>query len=283
MTSIKKITILYHADCPDGFGAAWAAWKKLGDTARYIAVPPNNGALPRVARNTHVYTLDYSFPVDDIPSVKKQSVSLIVIDHHISNKQAFSLADGGVFDIKHSGAILSWNYFHPKKPVPRLLRYIEDYDLWRFRMRHTREMLDALSLYDYNFATWEKLNRDFENGKEKEYIDEGRVLRRLAERRVGRLIGFGEKTTFEGHKALIVNSPFYVSEIGHSIVKHGTPVAIMWSRREHKITVSLRSDGRTVNVAELAERYGGGGHPAAAGFSFEVKDFLKFKKKSKIK
>ena len=80
----------------------------------------------------------------------------------------------------------------------------------------------------------------------------------------------------------MVNSPFYVSEIGHSIVKHGMPVAIIWSRREGKVVVSLRSDGMAVDVAKLAERYGGGGHPAAAGFSVKVKDFLKFKKKRGI-
>jgi hypothetical protein len=26
---MKKTIILYHLDCPDGFGAAWAAWKKF--------------------------------------------------------------------------------------------------------------------------------------------------------------------------------------------------------------------------------------------------------------
>ena len=27
---------IYHAGCPDGFGAAWAVWKVWGDEARYI-------------------------------------------------------------------------------------------------------------------------------------------------------------------------------------------------------------------------------------------------------
>ena len=35
------------------------------------------------------------------------------------------------------------------------------------------------------------------------------------------------------------------------------------------ITVSLRSDG-SVDVSKLAKKYGGGGHKAAAGFSFKV-------------
>ena len=35
-TSFKNIVIIYHTDCRDGFGAAWAAWKKFGDSATYI-------------------------------------------------------------------------------------------------------------------------------------------------------------------------------------------------------------------------------------------------------
>ncbi len=281
-SSPKRIVVLYHADCPDGFGAAWAAWKKLGATARYIAVPPNNRELPKVARGTEVFTLDYSFPADALERVQKEINSLTVIDHHASNTEAARRAGSGLFDLEHSGAVLAWRYFHPKKPVPKLLRHVEDYDLWKFRMRHTRELAEALPLYDMNFRTWEKIVRDFEHGKEKKYIEEGKVLIRQRDRRIGRLIGLGEKLIFEGHKAFMVNSPFYVSEIGHSIVKHGMPVAIIWSRREGKVVVSLRSDGMAVDVAKLAERYGGGGHPAAAGFSVKVKDFLKFKKKRGI-
>lgn len=276
--SPKRIAVLYHADCTDGFGAAWSAWKKLQDEALYIAVPPSNRIVPEAARGKEIYTLDYAFPLDSLPSARKHIVSLTVIDHHISNEASVKNADMQLFSTDHSGAVLSWKFFHPSKPIPRLLKYIEDYDLWRFRFKHTREIAEALSLYDMNFKTWDVLVRDFDSGKEKKYVEEGNVLIRKMERKVGRLISFGEKITFEGHKALMVNSPFYVSEIGHSIVKHGTPVAVIWSRRENKITVSLRSDGVAVNVAKLAERYGGGGHPAAAGFSFEQKDFLKFKK-----
>jgi uncharacterized protein len=275
----KKISVLYHADCPDGFGAAWAAWRKFKENAVYIAVPPNNRAVPKSAENTELYTLDYAFPADVVAQVQNQTVSLTVIDHHESNKTAAECVENRLFDLSHSGAALSWKYFHPGKRVPKLLRYVEDADLWKFRLKHTHEISEALMLYDMNFKTWEKLARDFESKtREKKYIEEGSVLLRLRERRIGRLIGFGERRTFEGHKAIMVNSPFYVSEIGHSIVKHGTPVAILWSHREGKIVVSLRSDGQEVNVAKLAEKYGGGGHAAAAGFTFKVKDFLKFRK-----
>lgn len=276
-----NIAVLYHADCADGFGAAWAAWKKLKDKAVYISVPPNNRELPKIAEGKQVYTLDYSFPGDVIESVRKKVESLTVIDHHVTNQANLSFATEAVFDIDRSGAVLAWNYFHPQKSLPRLLQYIQDSDLWRFALPKTREITEAILLYDMNFHEWDKLARDFEKKKLfKRYLLEGEILLRRMEKRVGRLTAYAEEGVFEGHKCLIVNSPFYTSELGAALVRKGSPVGIIWSRRGHKIIVSLRSGG-TIDVAALAQKYGGGGHKSAAGFSFEVKDFLKFKKRSK--
>ncbi|PJE64903.1 MAG: hypothetical protein COU90_00075 [Candidatus Ryanbacteria bacterium CG10_big_fil_rev_8_21_14_0_10_43_42] len=269
--------ILYHADCPDGFAAAWAAWKKFKTRALYIPVPPSNRELPAAARGKAVYTVDCSFPKDVIKDIKKDVASLTVIDHHITNKEAAELADEYAYDVLHSGAVLSWKYFHPKEKVPKLLQYIEDSDLWKFKLPRTKKIMASLQLYDAQFAVWDKLVRDVEAGEEKKYLDEGSILLRQMDRRIGRMAASAEDVNFEGYVCKMVNTNIYVSELGHTLVKHGSPVAIMWSRREHKIIVSLRSDG-SVNVAELAERYGGGGHKSAAGFSFEVKDFLTFKK-----
>jgi hypothetical protein len=35
-TPLTDTVVIYHADCRDGFGAAYAAWKKFGDNASYI-------------------------------------------------------------------------------------------------------------------------------------------------------------------------------------------------------------------------------------------------------
>ena len=33
---LKDIVVIYHAHCQDGFGSAYAAYQKFGDTATYI-------------------------------------------------------------------------------------------------------------------------------------------------------------------------------------------------------------------------------------------------------
>lgn len=279
MPKQPSTVILYHADCLDGFSAAWAAWKKLRDKAAYIPVPPNNRELPAIAKGKLVYTLDASFPVDVIPAVTKQVAALVVVDHHISNKKAAARATDSLFDLTHSGAVLAWKYFHGRTRVPKLLRHVEDQDLWHFKLAHTREVTVALSLYDMNMHTWDTLVRDMEKpARAKKYLMEGDVLLRQMHRRVGRLVAHAEEIVFEGHRCLMVNSPALTSEIGHALVQKGSPIGIIWSRRDNKVYVSLRSNGK-VDVAKIAERYGGGGHKAAAGFSFEAKNFLRFKKK----
>ena len=35
--------VLYHDNCPDGFTAAWAVWKALGDRAEYRAMNYGQG------------------------------------------------------------------------------------------------------------------------------------------------------------------------------------------------------------------------------------------------
>ena len=38
------------------------------------------------------------------------------------------------FDMNHSGARLAWDYFHPGKEPPKFINYIEDCDLWAWKL-----------------------------------------------------------------------------------------------------------------------------------------------------
>ena len=270
--------ILYHSDCPDGFGAAWAAWKKFGASALYLPVR-HSDPPPKEAYGKATYTVDFCYGDDALKKFLPKVKSFTAIDHHISRRDAVArLNNGSVCDINHSGAVLAWKYFHPKKKIPRLLRYIEDMDLWRFRLPHTQELVEFLDSYDFDFALFDKLARGCEK-KEifKRYIMDGQALARHIGKEAKKALKNAEEITFEGHRCLMANSSSHASYVGHKLVDKMPPIAVVWSRRGGKIVVSLRSDG-TVDVAKIAQRYGGGGHQAAAGFSFEVKNFLDFKK-----
>ena len=51
--------VIYHADCTDGFGAAYSAWKLLGNRAEYY--PCKHGTTPPDVKGKNVVILDFSF------------------------------------------------------------------------------------------------------------------------------------------------------------------------------------------------------------------------------
>ena len=272
----KKIVVLYHNNCPDGFGAAWAAWKKFGNRASYIGV--NRGEpLPSGLRGKDVYTLDYCHEEPFFSELKRRASRLIILDHHITRKDAIMTANDHRFSLDHSGAIIAWAYFHPGKRPPRLLQHIEDYDLWRFRIRHTRAVSAILSTYPFDFKVRDRVAKDFENPKKRsEFIKQGYAILKYQERVVERNVSTAAIVEFCGYRVLATNSSILRSEIGGALAEKKGPFGIVWSMRDGKIVVSLRSR-KGFDVGSIAARFGGGGHKHAAGFLFPVKNKFPWK------
>lgn len=266
----KDIVVIYHGNCTDGFSGAWAAWKKLGKKAEYIGV--QHHTLPPLGlTNKELYFIDFVYPEKIMRKLIKTNKKVTAIDHHVSAEKTIKLTQDYLYSIKHSGAVLAWKYFHPNKPVPRLLKHVEDTDLWKFKLPHTKEIFAYLELFDFAFKTWDKLAKDLENSKKrKQYVEKGRLILRYEEKQVERLVSENsEKVNFEGHDSLAVNSPVLVSKIGASLVKKKPPIGIIWQQKQGKKIVSLRSNGKT-DVAKLAKKYGGGGHKAASAFAIDA-------------
>lgn len=268
--SRKKISIIYHASCPDGFAAAWAAWKKFGNRADYH--PAAHVEKPLALSGKEVYFLDLVYKPEAMRRVLKEAVKVAVVDHHISVEESVKMAHEYVYDLEHSGAVLAWKYFHPGKPLPRLLAHIEDEDLWKFKLPHTKAVNARLELLDFNFKDLDKAVRDFQKPDlRKKFIQEGdllgsyrtRMVRRLAEENAA-------PVRFLGYRIFAVNAakPF-TSEIGNMLCSIKPPMAIVWQERKKNISVSLRSDG-SVDVSKIAAKFGGGGHKAAAAFALPI-------------
>jgi oligoribonuclease NrnB/cAMP/cGMP phosphodiesterase (DHH superfamily) len=200
----------------------------------------------------------------------KENKKVVALDHHISAEKTTKMAHFHVYALDHSGAVIAWHYFHPKRKVPSLLDHIEDIDIWKFALPNTREVMSFMELAEYDFKIWDKIARDLENlKKKKEYIAKGALLLFHAKKIIDRLVLKAAPVKFAGYKTLAVNSPILQSEIGHALTKKAPPIGIVWSEKEGGIRVSLRSNGK-VDVSKIAAKYGGGGHKAAAGFSFPV-------------
>lgn len=174
MTAISSVTVLYHADCIDGFGSAYAAWCHFGSNADYR--PLHHGEPWEIAEiaNHDVFILDFSFPPEILEAIASKAKSVTQIDHHASAQQAWKgkLTNRGdglaththpklpltvIFNLEKSGARLAWEHFQPRQPVPPTLLHIEDQDLWRFTLPGTRAFCRALRLLPFDFLTWNEL------------------------------------------------------------------------------------------------------------------------------
>ncbi|MCL4405178.1 MAG: DHHA1 domain-containing protein [Patescibacteria group bacterium] len=269
MSSEPQIAVLYHKDCLDGFGGAWAAYKKFGNKARYIAVEHGLAPPPGLDGKT-VYLIDFAYSQLKTDSIAKKAKKLIILDHHISAKDVVKSYDGSIFSNNRSGSVLAWSYFHRGTKIPKLLLYIQAIDLWRFNLPCTKEITAFLRNIDYTFKVWDRLAVSFESKKKfVVYVQRGELLLSYDNLMIGNLIADGYETNFDGHRAFVVNSPVLNSEIGAAIVKRGYPVAMIWCIKGGIVHVSLRSSGK-VDVSKLALKRGGGGHRAAAGFEVIV-------------
>ncbi len=268
---MKDIVVLYHGNCTDGFSGAWVARKKFGDNADYIAVqhqtPPPVGL-----QNKDIYLIDFSYPSDTTLTLLKEARSFIPIDHHITAKETVMSIPGHVYGDNNSGSVLAWQYFFPTEKVPLFLQYIEDGDLWNFKLPRSKDFYSFMLTLPFDFDTWDKLVSEFENDdKRRGHLDYGAHIREYQENIIEEQLKEAQEVILDGHSALAVNSSIFESQTGNIIIDKGYDIGIIWRYLgEGDIKVSLRSKkGGEIDVRKIAEKYGGGGHTSAAGFTLK--------------
>lgn len=265
--------ILYHGNCPDGFGAAWAAWKKLGDAATYLPVQ-HDLPMPELEAGAQVYIVDFSYPADVLQPLSELMHSIIVLDHHKTAQEGLAGLPhldeleagqgniGVLFDMEKSGAMLAWEYFHPNEPVPELIRYVQDKDLWQFKLPDSKAFSAGLSSYPFDFEFWDTLDI-------KQLKQEGHIILRMSNNLVERLMDRVYWRDLGGYHIPVVNSPFFGSDLGHTLCQRfpEAPFAASYSDKDaNKRIWELRSEG-DFDVSAVAKQLGGGGHRNAAGFT----------------
>lgn len=271
-TPAQKIIVIYHGDCPDGFGGAYAAWKKFGARAAYLPAM-DRFALPCPLKNKEVYLIDYTYQDENlIKKLLRDNKRVTAIDHHITAEPAAKLTQNYSFALNHSGAVLAWKYFHPGKKVPVMLRYVEDRDLWRWKLPASKAVLAYFDLADRSFVAWNKAAKEFEQAKQRQvYKEKGELVLRYEKILLDETLPSAELVRFAGHTVFAINAPHRLtSEIGNALAKKTNSFAIVWRETAGMVKVSLRSAG-SVDVAKIAKKFGGGGHKRAAAFSFSVR------------
>lgn len=272
-----KPICIYHGNCADGFTAAWAVRKALGDAVEFHAGVYQNPPPDVAGRD--VFIVDFSYKRDVMLEMAKSARSITILDHHKTAAEDLvglpTLADwhtiGGMplpgiaalFDMTRSGAGLTWDYFFAGTPRPALLNHIEDRDLWKFALRNTRAIQAAVFAYPYEFAVWDFLmQRPLE-----ELAIEGEAIERKHFKDIAELCQVVTRPmNIGGHVVPVANLPYTLtSDAGHLLAKDKPFAGCYWDTPQGRV-FSLRSTDNGLDVSEIAKQYGGGGHKHASGF-----------------
>jgi oligoribonuclease NrnB/cAMP/cGMP phosphodiesterase (DHH superfamily) len=294
---MNKTAIAFHSlggtHCTDGFGAAYAAWCRFKDTADYIPCVHNEPA-PNFDGYETVYFVDFAYPLASMLEIAAKVKKVVVIDHHKTNIENLqdlpTLMDNVecVFDLERSGAMMTFNYFFPEKRPYWLLYYIQDNDLWQFKLDNSKAITRALRTYEQEFDVWDQLMR-YEDYAYQVMVTKGLPLEYEFERNVAALVkeeNVGYVTLY-GYNVRAVNCPVeFSSEVGHALAKSNdteldhwgpddeyyTAFGVAYSLIGDEVFISLRSVG-DFDVSAVAQLYGGGGHKNAAGCKMSLVDW----------
>lgn len=282
-----SVIIIYHANCCDGFAAAWVARQyfegKLHITdIEYIACNYQEDwdkkyDLSEKVKNNEVYVFDFSFPREYMIKLHGLAAIFEVHDHHKTAKEACESLDFCHFDVSRSGAMLAWNRLFPDASPPKFIEYVQDYDLWQFKLAYSKEINAVIHSYEKEFERYDIFDYTIEN----QFVDivkEGSTILRLENNHVQGTIKHAQSAKIGDHIVPMINNPNLISKTLEQLSK-GQLFAAAFFLKDNQWVVSLRSrndESQALDVGVIAKIYGGGGHKHAAGFKYtgDIRDLL---------
>lgn len=281
--------VYYHGGCPDGWCAAFVAWRANPDAE---LVPLSYGAFEpkdviEQARNRRVIMVDFSLKTEELNTALFNSAQqFVILDHHHTAERILHGTPYSIFDMNRSGAGLTWDYFFgvdsPSKGKstwegvpcdvvrPWWVNYTEDQDLWRFKLPDSRVINNWLNVQERTVERWKFIatpwlcspQRVKDAGIGVQLHVDYMTKAAMKDLQVGKWHGYTVGVVNNGHVG--------TSEIGEAIYQAGYDIAMMWREaKDGQMRFGLRS--RVADVGSLAATFpGGGGHKASAGFELPL-------------
>lgn len=295
---------IYHYDA-DGKCAGWLvyAWviKHGGNPKPEDFIKMKNYVTPIdleriVAPNEEVWIVDFSLPVQRMRELLMITPNVYWFDHHISAINKYKDETDilkrvkGVRDTKYSGCglVMRWIAEHDHSEIPGYFKYgeikfldkipayvalIEDHDIWKEQYGKDAPAMALAVEGDGAYEPW-----DEDDWTVLSYADgfNYALKRGLAiydyRIKMGKSMAsaYGFELELEGMKCFILNMAMAGSYwFGDKDMeeKYDMLIRYVYNGNIDKYEYSLYSTKPNVNCAAIAERYGGGGHKGAAGFT----------------
>jgi len=247
----------------------------------------NENLLEKIERTNYnlddyesLVLLDFSCEIEIMKFLlNKFKNKFIWIDHHkrIYEKYEQEIKVEGLRDSNNSACVLVWLYFNLKAPL--LAEYIEDMDIWNWKLDYSKQILHTLeikfnNLYNINHNYFLQLlsNTEFLDNK-KDFIKSGEMVLEKINLIANRDTVNGKVIEFNNYKTYIVNSTIKPGHISENIFENNkfndVGLTIVWYRSYKlgidKVSIRSRKDGN-IDCSKIALKYGGNGHKNASGF-----------------
>lgn len=263
----KEFICFYHSPCDDGEIATYIWKSKFPNTLfhpwSHTKIEENLNILYQY-NNKNIVFLDYC----PKPEYLVNDNNYIVIDHHKNAIETLenSKSENVIMycDINRSGCMLCWDYIYPGHDYPIAVYHIGMSDLFNFNHKDTENF--CLGKQFFQIDSEVLLNMDQDCQDYKNLVEYGRC--KSSEYRIEAMGYFmhAEIENEDNYKILKLNCNNY------NLIKY----MVEYARENYKNynilkiqnisgNVSLRSiDGTHVDI--IARKYGGNGHPMAAGY-----------------
>jgi hypothetical protein len=277
--------ILFHRDCPDGFGSAWVAQKFIPGAE--LTPMAYGDPIPGGVDGEIVWMLDFCLEPEGLRELCARAANVRILDHHYTAVQNLDQVDeivvyGSPDDMPEvmpehwalinqskSGVGLTCDWFGFDRSW---LNNIEDRDLWRFELFGTAEISAAVTSRPYTIEAWD----DIDAAPYGTLFSEGEAIVRYRNQLI--------EAAVEGHWWIhipkiglvpVAPCPYAIgSDVAGRLAEMSEDgVGAYFMVKANTVRFGLRARNGGPNVADLAAIYGGGGHPGASGFEVAREEF----------
>ena len=256
--SEDNLVIIYHANCYDGFCAAWLL-HQIYPNATYVPMQYGDGCELELG-GKDVLVVDFSFPIDKCKELINICKSFFICDHH--KTAPIALGNEYIrYDVDKSGARIVQEYFGLTSNW--LVDYTEDRDLWRHKLDRTKEVNATLHTFPLNAAVWDNI---FSEWTLDDFVAIGTHVLRYQDKLIKQAVNNAGLL----NDIPIVNTTVLHSEIGHELCKkYNSSYSVTYFVNEPAglIVYSLRSLEDGADISEICKKLGGCGHKHASGFT----------------
>lgn len=296
-----KTTVIFHSADYDGIFCREIARKFLPD-AELIGWDFSDKPIKFPDDGT-VYVLD--LPVDRVFGFDPFSTSkvtgsgfllnrVIWIDHHKSSIESHPTDITGYRIDGVAACRLAWQWFahnidpnrqtkaeflERKVSEPLAVTLAGEYDVWQHENSKGRDIAFQFGLDSQKVISWDFLLSIVGDGMAFRITDEGEVsMRCYAKRDADVIRSRSFMVEFDGLKFLALNTPrcnsqtFLAKDV--PATGHDALMAFCWNGTSYVVSLYHAAHNRTIDLSQIAVKYGGGGHRGACGFTTKKFPFI---------